>query len=175
MSSFNLLTRISTAEKYYSFLSKHDNSEWLDLFFEISSDKDFALPEILTLFHPKWHSSLGFTKNSDPRGTSEFTTANSRAKCRAIDIWGYQCPFNETRIEIDHMFPYSKGGATFADNAMYLCHEHNRAKSSDIHLLPWETFIGKDWIRFQLEKFIARAQTLSKKPLYFPEIQLKKI
>ena len=50
---------------------------------------------------------------------------------------GYRCQMcgrhsNSSRLEIDHIYPISKGGKTTIKNLQTLCHECNQAKGSSI-------------------------------------------
>jgi len=148
----NITARISYAERYYDALSTlHFESvqEWTDLFQKFTIDDKYGLPEILVLIHPNWYETI---KIPDPRGTRNFPTADKSAKCRSIEFYGYQCPFINPSIHIDHLFPYSKGGVTNHANAMYLCEEHNLSKSTDIHTIDWEG-MDRSWVMQVLQVF----------------------
>jgi hypothetical protein len=175
MSRINFELNVLAASRYHVFLSKNLKSRWLDIFHEIENSSEMGIPEILVLLHPRWHLELDFSSSNDPRGLNSFSGAFPLAKCRAIEIWGYECPYKEMKIHIDHTFPYSRGGSTKSDNAMYLCQEHNLSKSTDLHLLPWESFPSKKWIKDELEIFISMATRKSKNGLYFPEKQFLRV
>ena len=167
--------RINASFRYHSFWVKTLKLSWLNAYSEMISNSQYGTAELLTLIHPRWYQDLAITDKLGPRVKSNFDTAKATAQCRANEIWGYECPYPQDRIEIDHIFPFSRGGSTSNDNAMYLCHEHNRAKSNDVHLLPWEKFVEMDWIRIQLEFFVKRGQTYTNETIYFPKLQLKRI
>lgn len=148
----SLAKRISCAERYYSALSElHFESidEWTELLNKYLSDEKYGLPEILVLIHPDWYQTI---KIPDPRGNRSFATAEMSAKCRSHEFYGYECPFVNAPIHIDHQFPYSKGGVTNHANAMYLCKEHNLSKSTDIHIIDWEG-MDKSWVDMLLQAF----------------------
>lgn len=148
----SLTQRIACAERYYVALSDlHFESidEWIELFSKYLSDEKYGLLEILVLIHPDWYQTM---KIPDPRGNRSFATAGKSAKCRSIEFYGYECPFKNAPIHIDHQFPYSKGGVTNHANAMYLCEEHNLSKSTDIHLIDWEG-MDKSWVNELLLAF----------------------
>lgn len=148
----NLTKRISYAERYYGALSTlHFESinEWTDLYYKFVSDERYGLPEILVLIHPNWYAGINIP---DPRGTRSFPTSDKSAKCRSIEFYGYECPFINPPIHIDHLFPYSKGGVTNHANAMYLCEEHNLSKSTDIHNIDWEG-MDRSWVIQLLQVF----------------------
>ena len=171
----SLETRITSAERYHKFLSRNFQESWLDLFEECENNEEFGLPEIMVLIHPNWYEELQISKHGDPRGNSTFSSASINAKCRSSEIWGYECPYIQINIHIDHTFPYSRGGATKSDNAMYLCKEHNLSKSTDLHLIPWETFPSKIWIKEELNTVLNFAKSFYNRELYFPDKQLRKI
>jgi len=144
--------RISYAERYYAALSSlhfESDQEWSQLLNQFTAEDKCGLPEFLVLIHPKWYLPL---KISDPRGNRSFPSAEKTAKCRSIEFYGYACPFGNSPIQIDHQFPYSKGGVTNHANAMYLCEEHNLSKSTDIHIIDWEG-MDKTWVSKLLETF----------------------
>lgn len=164
--------RLESAARYYSFRSKAEVKNWVDLFLEVQEDEDFGVPEILVLLDPKYYSELGA---SDPRGGRTFPPAGSFSKCRSDELWGYRCPFEGARVHIDHTFPHSKGGVTHSQNAMYLCDEHNTSKHTDIHLIPWEKFpSANDWIVKSIKHLMLAASRQTTQKLYLPEKQLHK-
>lgn len=175
MNKVNFEIRITSAERYHRFLATGRNLTWLTLFQECESNANFGLPELLVLIHPNWYDELQISKINDPRGNLAFPAASVNAKCRSIEIWGYECPYTVSNIHIDHTFPFSRGGSTKSDNAMYLCKEHNLSKSTDLHMIPWETFSTKNWIREELGLLINKAKSFYNEELFFPERQLKRI
>lgn len=56
-----------------------------------------------------------------------FERARGRCEASLILAWG-RC--RKAAEEIDHVYPWSKGGATVVSNGQALCHRHNRAKGS---------------------------------------------
>ena len=175
MTNIDFTLRLGSAFRYHEFLSVHANSNWLEVLEEIENNNEAGIPEALVLLHPRWHAELHFNSSSDPRGLSSFSSAGIRAKCRSQELWGYECPYSDSKIHIDHTFPFARGGATKDDNAMYLCKEHNLSKSTDLHLVPWETFSQKIWIRAQLTTFLVMGQRLTKSKIYLPSRALQKI
>jgi hypothetical protein len=174
MISIDYSTRLESAYRYHAFLSRHSESSWLDVLSEIEANAHAGIPEVMVLLHPKWHEELSFQPLSDPRGLASFSSANVRATCRSNELWGYECPYKDSRIHIDHTFPFARGGATKNDNAMYLCREHNLSKSTDLHLIPWETFVDKTWILDELSLFLIMGQRLTTSNLYLPKLALQK-
>ncbi len=168
MISIDFSLRIGSAFRYHNFLATHENSSWLEVLEEIETNNETGMPEVLVLLNPRWHDELQFSPGSDPRGVNSFSGAADRAKCRSKELWGYECPYIGSKIHIDHTFPFARGGATKDDNAMYLCKEHNLSKSTDLHLVPWETFPQKIWIRDQLNIFLGMGQRLIKSKIYLP-------
>ena len=175
MNNLDFASRNLATQRYHDFLSRGSDKSWIDILNEVDESKIYGLPEVLVLLHPRWHLQLGFTPASDPRGAASFAVARSMAKCRSGELWGYECPYTESKIHIDHTFPFARGGATSADNAMYLCVEHNLSKSTDIHNIPWELLPVTDWIANQLKLFITRAQRETNVNLYLPKAQLSRI
>ena len=175
MTSIDLSLRLASAFRYHKFLAKHSDSSWFEALDDVESNIEFGIPEVMVLLHPRWHDELKFTTKSDPRGLTNFSAAAIRAKCRSHELWGYECPYEGSKIHIDHTFPFSRGGATKDDNAMYLCKEHNLSKSTDLHLVPWETFTQKLWIKTELEVFLVMAQRLVVPKVFLPFIAMKKI
>ena len=169
MNKVNFESRVSAAERYHTFLSNSKNLPWLALYKECEGNSNFGLPESMVLLHPNWHSELQISKVNDPRGHASFPSASGNAKCRSIEIWGYECPYIGSEIHIDHTFPFSRGGSTKSDNAMYLCKEHNLSKSTDLHMIPWETFNTKNWIREEIGYLINMAKRFYNKELFFPD------
>ena len=174
MTNIDFSFRINSAARYHDFLSKHLDADWFETLKSVEMDHKSGIPEVLVLIHPRWHKELSFQSSSDPRGVGSFSAANSRAKCRSKEIWGYVCPYENSSIHIDHTFPFSRGGATINDNAMYLCREHNLSKSTDLHLVPWETFMEKKWIRDQLKLFINMGKRIVSADLYLPTSALQR-
>lgn len=159
--------RISYALRYLQFDALTKNENWGDaanLFLE--SERN-SLPELMVLIHPRFVSRLNLT-NLQLFGPDKFTSAKHEVKCRSIEIWGYECPFPNAKIHIDHSFPRSRGGATHMLNAMYLCDEHNLPKSSDIHLYPWEILpTTLNWVDPIIEKMNFAEKRLSGVDFHF--------
>ena len=53
--------------------------------------------------------------------------ANGRCEAATFFIWA-RC--RDKATEVDHIYPWSKGGPTIPSNGQALCHSHNRAKSN---------------------------------------------
>jgi hypothetical protein len=165
--------RLEATERFYKFQEKTNGMDWVEILNEIEKNPDFGIPETLVLLNPKHHKELGAT---DPRGDRTFPKTPSGFPCRSNEIWGYECPFKSPNIHVDHMFPYSKGGATHSQNAMHLCAEHNLIKHSDIHWIPWEKLPdNNEWIITSLKVLFNFAARNSSLKIYFPEKQVRKI
>ena len=169
MSKSIIESRIVYAMRYLKFdaLTKDVNwGEAANLFLESA---DNCLPEIMVLIHPRFTSRLNLT-SFQIFGPDKFHSAKHVVRCRAKDIWGYECPFDGAKIHIDHSFPRSRGGATHSLNAMYLCDQHNLQKSSDVHLYPWEILPTKlDWVDPIIEKMILAEKRISGLDFHFPK------
>lgn len=165
--------RINAARRYHEFKHENEENDWLESLTNLESNKDYGLPEALVLISPKYYEGLGA---SDPRGDRSFPAAEPNAKCRSIEIWGYDCPFKGEKIHIDHIFPQSKGGLTHPQNAMHLCKEHNMSKFTDIHFLPWESMLErKQWVEVAFRHLLSAAQRKSSNRIYVPTIQINQI
>ena len=164
--------RIESAARFYEHQVRTRDTPWIEILLEIESSSSFGVPEALVLLDPSHYQELNAP---DPRGERSFPSVSNSFKCRSHEIWGYECPFIETSIHVDHMFPHSKGGSTHPQNAMHLCAEHNMSKHTDIHSIPWEKLhINNDWILLSLKHLIGYAQRITTEKLYFPEKQLKR-
>ena len=54
-------------------------------------------------------------------------------RCVHIDEYGNRCgERNYSKLEIDHITPWSKGGRTILDNAQLLCKSHNSSKGNKL-------------------------------------------
>jgi hypothetical protein len=165
--------RIKSAGRYYAFQEAVRDLHWIETLQKIESEKSFGIPEILVLLDPKYYQELGAT---DPRGERTFAPATQSAKCRAMEVWGYVCPFQNSRIHVDHMFPQSKGGSTHLQNAMYLCEEHNMSKHTDIHLILWEKIpLQNDWVTQSIKHLLGYATRITNEKLYFPISQVARL
>ena len=165
--------RVKSAGRYYKFQEESRSLHWLELLQRVEADNSYGIPEVLVLLDPKYHQELRAT---DPRGERMFASASPAAKCRAKEVWGYECPFRDSRIHVDHMFPHSKGGSTHLQNAMYLCGEHNMSKHTDIHLMPWEKMpTQNDWVTQSIKHLLGFASRLTSEKLYFPTSQVVRL
>jgi hypothetical protein len=174
MSQINIpfALRIESASRFYEYQVRTSETPWIDILLEIESSSSYGVPEALVLLNPSHYSEL---KAPDPRGERGFPSVSNTFKCRSLEIWGYECPFTDASIHVDHMFPHSKGGSTHPQNAMHLCAEHNMSKHTDIHLIPWEKFhINNDWILSSVQHLLSYAQRTTTDKLYFPDKQLKR-
>jgi hypothetical protein len=74
------------------------------------------------LVHPDWYEDLEAEGSPNSvRGKRTFGDVTRDADCEAKFVWGYPCPFGDTRVQIDHLFPYSLGGPTVPGNGVWLC------------------------------------------------------
>jgi len=144
--------RIAYAIRYLEFDASTRELTWVDSVYEFNLNPEFKLPELMVLIHPRFMKALDL----DPKVVlgGDFTpNVTHGQKCRSKEVWGYECPFINAKIHVDHSFPRSRGGATHPMNAMYLCDNHNLMKSSDVHMYPWEKLeLNLDWINTTLEK-----------------------
>jgi hypothetical protein len=165
--------RVNAAARYYAFQEDSKGLDWIEALQKVETEKSFGIPEVLVLLDPKHYKQLGAT---DPRGERTFAPAPKSAKCRSLEVWGYECPIQDSRIHVDHMFPQSKGGATHLHNAMYLCGEHNMSKHTDIHLILWEIIpVQNEWVIKSIKHLLGFATRLTSEKLYFPTSQVKRL
>jgi hypothetical protein len=165
--------RLEATLRFYKFQEKTSEMQWVEILTEIEGNHDYGIPETLVLLNPKFYKELGA---NDPRGERTFPKIPNGFPCRSNEIWGYECPFKSSSIHVDHMFPYSKGGVTHAENAMHLCADHNLLKHSDVHWIPWENLpANNDWIIRSLKVLFNFATRSNTSKIYFPEKQVRKI
>ena len=171
-----LENRFESSFRYLDYLEKAKNKDWIDAFHFLESMENFGLPEILALLNPKWYENLLILpKINDPRGATSFSSSPVKQPCASEKYWGYICPMTSEIIHTDHIFPWSRGGATHFQNATYLCDEHNKMKFTDIHTMPWEVvFEAKDWVRISLQLMIEQAKKITSEKLFFPETQFSR-
>lgn len=163
--------------RYLSFSDKCLNLTWIDALQIVDESNSFGLPEVMVLISPTlWYEELQIDYlRSDPRGNISFKSNTEIGKCNAIDFWGYDCPLQDPKTQIDHVFPWSRGGMTHSSNSIYLCELHNSLKSSDIHVYPWEKNHESLWLELIFKKLIMSASKLTKEILYFPKTQASRI
>jgi len=118
---------------------------------------DLALK--VSLIHPDWYQSEVII-GRDPRGSRFFSTNPPGGQtCQSAAIWGYTCQLYDHDLVADHLFPYSAGGATDSRNLVWLCRWHNSIKSSDIHLVDWDS-VDCTWVDDLLDRITIRRETL---------------
>lgn len=88
----------------------------------------------LVLFGPMPGHGPGYPRRRDSWRSFRFDArrvvmarAGQRCEGPLFFAWG-RC--RELATEVDHVYPWSKGGATVLSNGQAMCHSHNRAKSS---------------------------------------------
>jgi hypothetical protein len=111
---------------------------WTDKY-KVFCSRSLAQLEKYILIHPYFYQDFGESFN--PRGSRDFSSESDQqyAECVSERFWGYDCFLRKgSTCESDHVFPYSYGGPTVPGNKKFLCKEHNKFKSNDVHLYPWE-------------------------------------
>lgn len=152
----NLLTlknRIERGEEYLWALEKFQNWKWDEILAEYREGK-LSLPQAMVLVHPDYYEDRENEVGQSIRGPRSFSARAGQhaTDCMADQIWLSGCPLaNHEVIHSDHIFPYSLGGPTVAENQLFLCPVHNRSKASDIHLFPWERGEPR-WLATQVER-----------------------
>lgn len=83
----------------------------------------------------EYHVNSGYTASLDPQRSfnkdvkDELYSRSNR--CAHIDASGNHClESNYSKLEVDHITPWSKGGRTVLDNAQLLCKHHNTSKGN---------------------------------------------
>ena len=116
------------------------------------------IEEALALAHPR--HLVDVDDAAFIRGRRQFNERTSAewCRCQSVLVWGYDCPISATTFQADHLFPFEAGGPTTVDNRIWLCPAHNRVKSSDVHLFPWEEPVP-GWLAPKLEVMAARLTT----------------
>ena len=66
-------------------------------------------------------------------------------------VCGYQCPFAESKVRVDHLIPYGLGEPSDPDNAVWLCAFHYRAKGAEFHVLDRSSASAR-WLARLLER-----------------------
>lgn len=152
MNSSMIVGRITTAEKYLELIDSPLSGTWSDLRTYAVATRD--LPMALALVHPEhWREHIPPQFLLGPREFRAQVLRGTRF-CNAVDYWGVPCHRSDDpdrEIVADHAWPYSLGGPTVPDNIRWLCRRHNAAKSSDIHLYPWEA-LWPTWLDGLLER-----------------------
>ena len=148
-----LRIRIELGEEYLLALEESRSWKWSEVSAEYAAGK-LELPRAMVLIHPSFYECREAEAGQSIRGNRGFTaTAGLNvAGCMADRIWLSVCPLAKPDVlHSDHLFPYSLGGPTIAENQLFLCSVHNHAKANDIHLFPWER--GEpSWLGMQVER-----------------------
>ena len=122
-------------------------ASWSELYRALTQKKAYGA-ESLVLVHPYWYGREGADNKEDPcpvRGNRGFKVQQPPGqKCQSKELWGYDCPFDQTRLSADHRFPFSLGGPTKGTNLIWLCSVHNLAKAADWHL-DEPSLLAPDW------------------------------
>src|SRR5207247_1839385 len=109
----------------------------------------------LVLVAPQWlRRALGSAAEPVVRELYGFNTFHPLAlpgQCQAMRLWGCSCPYGAAPKEADHLFPRSLGGPTIAENRLTLCTWHNKIKSMDPYIFPWEEGLPS-WVLGLLEQ-----------------------
>ena len=148
-----LKNRIERGEEYLLALEEFQGWEWSEILAEYRKRK-LVLPQAMVLVHPAFYENREAKVGQSIRGPRSFSTSAGQhvADCMADQIWLSACPLKNPKVvHSDHLFPYSLGGPTLAENQLFLCPVHNRSKANDIHLFPWER--GEpNWLATQVER-----------------------
>jgi len=130
------------AKKLFNAFVEFDNNDWVFCYNNLYLKDKY--PEYLVLLHPDFYTDYDI-KQENICGNRVFPKYNLKQteNCMSAYLWGYDCTYNNN-IESDHLYPYSFGGITSAQNQIYLCKKHNELKGNDYHLYPFH--LRPDWI-----------------------------
>lgn len=104
------------------------------------------LPLALSLIHPNV-APIAATRWQDLRGPRDIARYRSSLDtCQSERVWGYACPRPDSPLQLDHAWPWSLGGRSTPDNSVWLCREHNSAKSWDVHCYDWAAASFPEWL-----------------------------
>jgi hypothetical protein len=171
----NFSQRVDLALRYLNFDATTEECDWSKAVELFNSNIDFGAPESLVLIHKRFKAGLGLDEFAY-QGEQTFKRAAEGAFCRSIDIWGYECPYGQRAIHVDHSFPRSRGGATHPRNARYLCDHHNLMKSTDIHFYSWEKLLENyDWVLAILNQLSHDNEIKHGTRIYIDKLKLKRI
>jgi hypothetical protein len=132
-------------------------SDWESNYAQARQSNDLALK--LCLIHPDWFDPDNKV-GEDPRGPRAFrVNFPNGQQCQSSVIWGYLCNFSDSDLVADHLYPYSAGGSTDSRNLVWLCRWHNSVKSSDIHLIDWDS-VDSGWVDDLLGRIEIRRELL---------------
>jgi len=123
MTPAEAVRRIESARQYFQFLMGSSSVAWTDLEVGYRAGQ-LSLQQAATLVHPRWLPDGLVTSGRSVRAFGGQIPNYER--CHSQELWGYDCAFERT-LETDHLFPWSLGGPTHPENAVYLCANHNRA------------------------------------------------
>lgn len=130
--------RIMAAEGYLQCLDSSLESDWLPQYDSFLA-RNRPLNLGLALIHAGHYEEYADRFEIQGRRAFDIEVAQATARCNAALIWGVNCSNSiDGTLCGDHLFPYALGGPTLASNKMLLCSRHNRMKSVDIHMYPWE-------------------------------------
>jgi hypothetical protein len=151
-----MTARTKSAADYLKALESSLRQGWLKSF----NGGAKTIFEQLALLHPEHLAELDLPSHRNVeslqrllQGARAFATPLGGNCCQSRLLWGYNCELNG-EIQQDHLFPYSLGGPTLAQNRVFLCKYHNMVKSSDIHCYPWEAVDewAKPWLTAQINR-----------------------
>ena len=148
-----LKSRIEQGEEYLLALEEFRNWEWSEIL-AVYRKRRLTLPQAMVLVHPTFYEDREANVGLSILGPRSFPVSAGQhvAGCMSDQIWLSACELkNPEAVHSDHLFPYSLGGPTVAENQLFLCPVHNRSKAGDIHLFPWER--GEpSWLAIQVER-----------------------
>ncbi len=147
--------RFRSTLEYLVYLERIDDVDELTASYERFQAGATTIEEGLALAHPR--HLVDVADAAFVRGRRQFNERTSAewCRCQSVLVWGYDCPISADAFQADHLFPFEAGGPTTADNRIWLCPAHNRVKSSDVHLFPWEAPMP-GWVAPRLDVMAAR-------------------
>lgn len=117
--------------------------EWLQGAFEWLSNNVFGVVVVILLVAVALvvkHARDGIVRARDDKRVftkqeREEMFARAGGRCEHKPLLGRRC--TEVPTHGDHIYPWSRGGATTMDNAQALCARHNGIKSAWVPTLPY--------------------------------------
>jgi hypothetical protein len=93
--------------------------------FVLGGSQDFKLLDIRIFDEPTKKSTYAKqTKESEAKGESNCSLCAEGHEANKAKVWKFE------EMDADHVSPWSKGGATTAENCQMLCKTHNRSKGN---------------------------------------------
>ena len=151
--------RFETTREFLHAQQTDSLLDWEDRY-KMFGDGDLSKARTMALLDPSYYDEQGDEPKSWIRLKRDFSQLDpALTTCESERIWGYACNLSIVKLHNDHLFPYTFGGVTHPLNRLSLCDLHNRLKTCDVHLYPWENPLP-GWVRVALSEIAARRLAL---------------